>query len=94
MFDFIHALVESSKFKAVVKTHLQQLLYFLLVYMEITEDQVWKVFTFIFAALKVIFRTAFRVFKATVNMTSPRLDIRPHPENRKQYPNNGHSACF
>lgn len=40
MFDFIHALVESSKFKDVVKTHLEQLLYFLLVYMEITEDQV------------------------------------------------------
>lgn len=40
VFDFIHALVESSKFKAVVKTHLEQLLYFLLVYMEITEDQV------------------------------------------------------
>ncbi|CAB3996610.1 importin-9, partial, partial [Paramuricea clavata] len=39
LFDFIHALVESSKFKAVVKTHLEQLLYFLLVYMEITEDQ-------------------------------------------------------
>ena len=43
VFDFIHALVESSKFKAVVKTHLEQLLYFLLVYMEITEDQVCKV---------------------------------------------------
>ena len=40
VFDFIHALVDSSKFKAVVKTHLERLLYFLLVYMEITEDQV------------------------------------------------------
>ncbi len=47
MFDFIHALVESSKFRAVVETHLEQLLYFLLVYMEITEDQVRKVLTYV-----------------------------------------------
>ncbi|XP_046853587.1 importin-9-like [Xenia sp. Carnegie-2017] len=38
VFEFIQALVE-SRFKVVVKTHLDQLLYFLLVYMEITEDQ-------------------------------------------------------
>lgn len=42
VFEFIQALVE-SRFKVVVKTHLDQLLYFLLVYMEITEDQVHKV---------------------------------------------------
>ena len=40
IFEFIHGLIECSKFRAVVRTHLEQLLYFLLVFMEITEDQV------------------------------------------------------
>lgn len=40
VFEFIHGLVETPKFKKIVKQFLNELIYFLLLYMQITEEQV------------------------------------------------------
>ncbi|XP_029213390.2 importin-9-like isoform X1 [Acropora millepora] len=40
VFEFIHGLIETPKFKKTVKTFLDELIYFLVLYMQITEDQV------------------------------------------------------
>ena len=40
VFEFIHGLIETAKFKSTVKKTLDQLLYYVLHYMQITEEQV------------------------------------------------------
>ena len=40
VFEFIHGLIETPKFKKTVKRFLDELVYFLVLYMQITEDQV------------------------------------------------------
>ena len=40
VFEFIHGLIETSKFRSAVKKTLDQLLYYVLHYMQITEEQV------------------------------------------------------
>ena len=40
VFEFIHGLIETPKFKKTVKKFLDDLIYFLVLYMEITEEQV------------------------------------------------------
>ena len=40
VFEFIHGLIETPKFKKTVKMFLDELIYFLVLYMQITEDQV------------------------------------------------------
>lgn len=40
VFEFIHGLIETPKFKKTVKKFLDELIYFLVLYMQITEDQV------------------------------------------------------
>ena len=42
VFEFIHGLIETPKFKKTVKKFLDELIYFLVLYMQITEDQVRK----------------------------------------------------
>ncbi|XP_055724062.1 LOW QUALITY PROTEIN: importin-9-like [Salvelinus fontinalis] len=44
IFEFIHTLLENSKFKSTVKRALPELIYYIIVYMQITEDQI-KVWT-------------------------------------------------
>ncbi|KAM9524423.1 importin-9-like isoform 3-T4 [Salvelinus alpinus] len=44
IFEFIHTLLENSKFKSTVKRSLPELIYYIIVYMQITEDQI-KVWT-------------------------------------------------
>lgn len=40
VFEFIHGLIETPKFKKTVKKFLDELIYFLVLYMQITEDQI------------------------------------------------------
>ena len=40
VFEFIHGLIETPKFKKTVKKFLDELIYFLVLYMQITEEQV------------------------------------------------------
>ena len=39
-FEFVHTLLENSKFKSTVKKALPELIYYIILYMQITEDQV------------------------------------------------------
>jgi len=40
IFDLIHALVETSRYRQVVKKSIEQLIYYIFYYMQITEEQV------------------------------------------------------
>ena len=40
VFEFIHGLIETPEFNETVKKFLDELIYFLVLYMQITEDQV------------------------------------------------------
>ena len=40
IFEFVHALVETPKFRGAVKAGLSDLMYYIVLYMQITEDQV------------------------------------------------------
>lgn len=40
IFEFVHTLLENSKFKTTVKKALPELIYYVILYMQITEDQV------------------------------------------------------
>ncbi|XP_013378770.1 importin-9 isoform X2 [Lingula anatina] len=40
IFEFIHALIETPKFRGVVKKSMDQLIYYVVLYMQITEDQI------------------------------------------------------
>uniref|UniRef100_A0A8C7ZPS0 Importin 9 n=1 Tax=Oryzias sinensis TaxID=183150 RepID=A0A8C7ZPS0_9TELE len=44
IFDFVHTLLEKKKFKSTVKKALPELIYYIILYMQITEDQI-KVWT-------------------------------------------------
>lgn len=40
IFEFVHTLLENTKFKTTVKKALPELIYYVILYMQITEDQV------------------------------------------------------
>lgn len=40
IFEFVHTLLENNKFKSTVKKALPELIYYVILYMQITEDQV------------------------------------------------------
>ncbi len=40
IFEFVHALVDTSKFRDAVKSGLSELMYYIVLYMQITEEQV------------------------------------------------------
>ena len=40
IFEFVHALVESPKFRVAVKSGLSDLMYYIVLYMQITHEQV------------------------------------------------------
>jgi uncharacterized membrane protein HdeD (DUF308 family) len=40
IFDFVHALIETSRYRQLVKKSVEQLIYYIFYYMQITEDQV------------------------------------------------------
>ena len=42
IFEFVHALVDTTKFKPAVKSGLSELMYYIVLYMQITEEQVSK----------------------------------------------------
>ena len=42
IFEFVHALVESPKFRVAVKSGLSDLMYYIVLYMQITHEQVCK----------------------------------------------------
>ncbi|CAM4665808.1 unnamed protein product, partial [Lepidochelys olivacea] len=44
IFEFVHALLENHKFKSTVKKALPELIYYIILYMQITEEQI-KVWT-------------------------------------------------
>lgn len=46
VFEFIHGLIETSKFRSTIKKSMEQLLYYMVVYMQITEEQVSLVLWF------------------------------------------------
>ena len=41
-FEFIHAMIDSSKFRSTVKKSMHEVIYCIIVYMQMTEDQVTK----------------------------------------------------
>lgn len=43
IFDFVHTLLEKKKFKSTVKKALPELIYYIILYMQITEDQVSQI---------------------------------------------------
>lgn len=47
IFEFVHTLLENNKFKSTVKKALPELIYYVILYMQITEDQVSCVDTFV-----------------------------------------------
>ena len=47
IFEFVHALVESPKFRVAVKTGLSDLMYYIVLYMQITHEQVRFFFKFL-----------------------------------------------
>ena len=47
IFEFVHALVESPKFRVAVKTGLSDLMYYIVLYMQITHEQVGLSFVII-----------------------------------------------
>ena len=42
VFEFIHAMIDSSKFRSVIKKSMQDLLYYVILYMQMTGDQVTR----------------------------------------------------
>ncbi|GFO07409.1 importin-9 [Plakobranchus ocellatus] len=40
VFEFVHSLIESSKFRSTVKKTVDQIIYYIIIYMQMTEDQV------------------------------------------------------
>lgn len=44
IFEFVHTLLDNNKFKSTVKKALPELIYYIILYMQITEDQVCSVF--------------------------------------------------
>ncbi|KAK3762793.1 hypothetical protein RRG08_040490 [Elysia crispata] len=40
VFEFVHSLIESSKFRATVKKTVDQIIYYVIIYMQMTEDQI------------------------------------------------------
>lgn len=56
VFEFIHGLIETPKFKKTVKKFLDELIYFLVLYMQITEEQVGFVFRYFFFFQPIISR--------------------------------------
>jgi len=43
-FEFIHAMIDSSKFRSTVKKSMHEVVYCIIVYMQMTEDQVmWHI---------------------------------------------------
>ncbi|RUS86218.1 hypothetical protein EGW08_006013, partial [Elysia chlorotica] len=40
VFEFVHSLIESSKFRPTVKKTVDQIIYFIIIYMQMTEDQI------------------------------------------------------
>ena len=56
VFEFIHGLIETPKFKKTVKKFLDELIYFLVLYMQITEEQVGFVFRCFFSFQPIISR--------------------------------------
>lgn len=52
IFDFVHTLMEKNKFKGTVKKALPELIYYIILYMQMTEDQVrhgvWREFVMLY----------------------------------------------
>ena len=46
VFEFVHCLIESNRYRATVKKTVDQIIYFVILYMQITEDQVSTVYQF------------------------------------------------
>lgn len=44
IFEFVHTLLDNNKFKSTVRKALPELIYYIILYMQITEDQVCLVF--------------------------------------------------
>ena len=44
IFEFVHALVESPKFRVAVKSGLSDLMYYIVLYMQITHEQVCLIY--------------------------------------------------
>ena len=40
VFEYIHAMIDTSKFRSTVRKSMDQLLYYVILYMQITQDQV------------------------------------------------------
>ena len=40
VFEFIHGMIDSSRFRAVIQKSIENLLYYVILYMQMTEDQV------------------------------------------------------
>lgn len=42
VFEFVHVLIDTSKFRTTVKSSVNDILYYVILYMQMTDDQVWK----------------------------------------------------
>lgn len=51
IFEFVHTLLENNKFKTTVKKALPELIYYIILYMQITEDQVCRRLSSVFTLL-------------------------------------------
>ena len=40
VFEFVHALIDTARFRSTVKGTIDQIIYYVIIYMQMTEDQV------------------------------------------------------
>ena len=53
VFEFVHVLIDTSKFRTTVKSSVNDILYYVILYMQMTDDQVWKENNFYYIMLSV-----------------------------------------
>ena len=75
VFEFIHGLIDTAKFKSTVKKTLDQLLYYVLHYMQITEEQVEREFNYlIFWNFTISFKSDMDIFHIVCYFTGENVD--------------------
>ena len=54
VFEFVHVLIDTSKFRTTVKSSVNDILYYVILYMQMTDDQVWKENNSYFCCLSIL----------------------------------------
>ncbi|EDO40537.1 predicted protein [Nematostella vectensis] len=83
VFEFIHGLIETPRFRKTVKKFLNELIYFLLLYMQITEDQVQHHNTTIY---KTFYNTTiYKTFSSRIKLCLALCQIQVWSSNPNQF---------